>query len=84
MSETKKPSAAKRESVSVSHVEFQAPMFVPGWGSSQTTLPSPNKTVKGLNMYTSDHGLVIEGSSGDVSNVKLLVPYANIKVMRFE
>lgn len=76
-----KPSS---DSVAVSHVEFQAPMFVPGWGSSQTTLPSPNKTVRGLNMYTSPHGLVIEGSSGDVSDVKLLVPYANIKVMRFE
>lgn len=64
-------------------VEFQTPVFVPGWGDSKTSIPSPNKTITDLAMELKQHGLEIKGKSQDVM-AYFLVPYANIKHIRFD
>lgn len=71
-------------SVEVLHIEFQAPVFVPSWGPSPTTLPSPTRSLDHLKMLATDLGVVVETNTVSGSVVKFLVPYTNLKVVQLK
>lgn len=73
--------SAKRER-KVEFLELQTPAFIPGWGDTKTTIPSPNKTIKNLLMTLTPVGVEVEGTVGE-EFAHFLIPYPNIKSIRF-
>lgn len=91
MSETEKQQDKKAPQLKkVIQVIFQEAAFIPGWGPGYSSLTlkdyqgdRPSTAPEGLSMEVVQFGLQI---SGTVSGMfaRIVVPFANIKAMRFE
>ncbi len=55
------------------HASFHKELFVPGLGTLGNTLPSPNKSLPGLELFLVEEGVLIS-----TKGVHTIIPHANV------